>query len=342
MKKYLIPHEGNFYKANLHMHTTISDGKATPEEVKAAYKAQGYSIVAYTDHNVLLSHRELCDDDFLAITSFEKDISLPTPTGKWEYVKTAHLNFYAMEQDNLACPTLNPDAVWGNARDHITEQMRDVHYTAEYSTEGLNEAIGLGNEEGFLVSLNHPVWSLQNYSDYIGLKGIWGVEVYNTGCFVAGWPDVVNPIDDLLRVGENVFPLATDDAHRSADDAGDYFGGYVMVKAPSLNYGEVMTALKRGDFYASTGQEIKEIYVENGKLVVECAPALAVEFTTERRHCKRIKGKGELHLTRADFDLGGYLDGVSDLANAYVRVTVTGYDGSKAYSRAFTADELKG
>lgn len=37
MKKYLIPNEGKFYKANLHMHTTVSDGKMTPEEVKEEY-----------------------------------------------------------------------------------------------------------------------------------------------------------------------------------------------------------------------------------------------------------------------------------------------------------------
>ena len=38
MKKYLIKEEGNFYKANLHMHTTVSDGKMTPLEVKEKYK----------------------------------------------------------------------------------------------------------------------------------------------------------------------------------------------------------------------------------------------------------------------------------------------------------------
>ena len=34
MKKYLLPKEGNFYKANLHCHTTISDGRMTVEETK--------------------------------------------------------------------------------------------------------------------------------------------------------------------------------------------------------------------------------------------------------------------------------------------------------------------
>ena len=38
MKKYLLPKCGNDYKANLHCHSTISDGKLTPEEIKEAYK----------------------------------------------------------------------------------------------------------------------------------------------------------------------------------------------------------------------------------------------------------------------------------------------------------------
>ncbi len=49
MKKYLLPESGKFYKANLHLHTTISDGRMTPEEVKQAYMEQGYSLLAYTD-----------------------------------------------------------------------------------------------------------------------------------------------------------------------------------------------------------------------------------------------------------------------------------------------------
>ena len=34
---YLIKEKGNFYKANLHMHTNISDGRMSIEEVKKAY-----------------------------------------------------------------------------------------------------------------------------------------------------------------------------------------------------------------------------------------------------------------------------------------------------------------
>lgn len=57
MKKYLLPETGNFYKANLHCHSTVSDGELTVEEIKKIYTEQGYSIVAYTDHEVLISQR---------------------------------------------------------------------------------------------------------------------------------------------------------------------------------------------------------------------------------------------------------------------------------------------
>ena len=33
MRKYLLPEHGNFYKVNMHSHSTLSDGKQTPEEL---------------------------------------------------------------------------------------------------------------------------------------------------------------------------------------------------------------------------------------------------------------------------------------------------------------------
>ena len=38
MKKYLLPEKGNYYKAELHIHTTVSDGTNTPEELKKLHK----------------------------------------------------------------------------------------------------------------------------------------------------------------------------------------------------------------------------------------------------------------------------------------------------------------
>ena len=47
MRKYLLPESGNFYKVNMHNHTTNSDGEHTPEQIKEIYKSLGYSANAY-------------------------------------------------------------------------------------------------------------------------------------------------------------------------------------------------------------------------------------------------------------------------------------------------------
>ena len=39
------------FKANLHSHSTLSDGKLSPAELKKIYKEHGYSVLAVTDHD---------------------------------------------------------------------------------------------------------------------------------------------------------------------------------------------------------------------------------------------------------------------------------------------------
>ena len=54
MKKYLIDPNLKWYKANLHCHTNNSDGYFAPDEIKKLYMEQGYSVVAFSDHETIL------------------------------------------------------------------------------------------------------------------------------------------------------------------------------------------------------------------------------------------------------------------------------------------------
>ena len=71
MKKVLLDPSKNYYKANMHCHSNKSDGRMSVEEIKEHYKANGYSIVAFTDHEHIINNSYLNDDEFLAITSCE-------------------------------------------------------------------------------------------------------------------------------------------------------------------------------------------------------------------------------------------------------------------------------
>ena len=43
--------EGLWLRGNLHTHTTVSDGKLTPEECIRLYKEKGYDFLCITDHH---------------------------------------------------------------------------------------------------------------------------------------------------------------------------------------------------------------------------------------------------------------------------------------------------
>ena len=67
----LLKKNGPFFKANLHCHTTLSDGHMTAQQVKDWYKSHGYSIVAFTDHSQFRAYPELQDEDFVAVAGVE-------------------------------------------------------------------------------------------------------------------------------------------------------------------------------------------------------------------------------------------------------------------------------
>ena len=337
MKKYLLPNTLNSYKANLHVHTRVSDGAMSPEEIKRIYMEKGYSIVAFTDHEVMVPHKELTDESFLAITSTEISTNDRFDCD-FCYCRTYHLNIYSPDENKSSFNTFDKSKMWlEHSYAYITDEQAKQGTNRVYSVENVNEVIKKANDEGCLVSYNHPVWSSQNYSDYSELKGLWGIELYNTGCARNGYFDTAQPFEDLLRKGERVFPLATDDAHLLRD----CFGGFVMVKADELKYDTVFNALRNGDFYASTGPEFHEISIENGVVTIKSSPVAFIGLSTENRHLFAKRTEGE-PMTEVSFDIKWHLDmekeGITE--HQYIRLTMIDEVGNIAYSRAYFVDEL--
>lgn len=298
MKDYRFwPEAGNFYKANLHCHTVISDGKLTKEEVKAAYQEKGYSIVAYTDHMIYDYHKELSDDDFLAIAAIEVNVNEENKPD-YNHTKTYHLNFYDQHPEipkSVPLPEFAYDDI--NALNDYLKEISDM---------------------GFLICYNHPYWSLQDYDDYKELEGLFAFEIYNHGCEHDGlYGYQPQSYDELLRTGKKMFALATDDNHNSFPldhPLSDSFGGFVMVKAQDLSYEHVMEALRAGDFYFSMGPEIHDAYIKDGVLTVKTSPVEKIYVLQDGRDTyHEVAAPGET-LTEASFPLRG--------TEAYVRVVI--------------------
>lgn len=332
--KYLIGRKGNFYKANLHTHTTVSDGEFTPEEIKNLYKQEGYSIVAFTDHNVIVTHNELSDEKFLAITSVEMNINEENKDPK--FAKTYHLNFYSKDKNKTVSEIFN-DLPIGNAGKYVTDEMRERKYNAKYSIESINEIIRKMKEDGFLVTYNHPVWSLQDYSDYIGLKGLWGIEVYNSVCERhASLKDTDAPFINFLSTGTNIIPIAADDTHKRVS----LFGGFSIIEAKNLEYNEILSAMEKGDIYSTQGPLIQELSIEKGIVSIKTSPVARIILNTERRWARNIAGE---NVTFAKFDINDYLteNEENGSSSTFIRITLEDDKGLKAWTRAYSVNELK-
>ena len=331
-KKFLLPQVDRYFKANLHTHSTISDGKLTPEEVKEGYKALGYHILCLSDHNTIIDHSDMNEPDFLMLTGAEinvNDQDFTVTSGK-----TYHLNLIAKTPDNLWFPAKRRR--WFDVPEEIDRKIQYDNMDLQHTTDSINAMIQKANEKGFLVMYNHPTWSCHTYPDYAYLKGIWGMELRNTECCMIGHNENnARVYKEMLANGIPVFPVGTDDMHyrRSLGKS------WIMVGATALSYGSVIAAMERGDFYMSCGPEITALYVEDNVLTVTCSDAQQVTVETHGRQARMVYADGAL-LQEATFPLDNLLPKIEKDANPFIYVTVTAADGSYATTRAYSLKEL--
>lgn len=336
--KALLGNRKNFYKANLHCHSKYSDGRLSVEELKEEYKKRGYSIIAFTDHEHLIDNSHLNDDEFLAITSCEiaikEDANLST-LKKFD-MRVCHLNFYALDPHNTVTPCYS--VLYD--KKYITDEIRDLirydtDYERNYSVSDINKMIQIANENGFLVTYNHPSWSLENATHYLGYENLFAVEIYNTGCVKTGIIDDEFAFDDLLRAGKKIYCTACDDNHNSHDlssPENDSFGGWVCINADNLEYNEIMNALKNGDFYASTGPQITSLIYDNDTVRIETSPCSKISLVTDSRRAKSVFARENSSISSAEFTLHDN--------DKYFRIRVEDSAGKKAYTQAYYKNEL--
>ena len=343
MKKILLDENLNKYKANLHCHTNISDGEFTPEQIKELYKKHGYSVVAFTDHDIFLAHDDLNDDIFLALHGYEMEFYAPKAPGKTN--KTCHICLIQKDPKNMTQVCWNRQNGYfdGNGelyKDQAVFDETQPDFWREYTPEKVSQAIKIARDNGFFVTYNHPTWSVENFQDYMNFHGMHAMEISNYSSAVDGF-DEYNPrvYDDMLRGGKRIYCIGADDNHNyhSPDSPySDSCGAYIVLFAKELTYSSIMDSLFSGNFYSSqgidNGPQIHSLYYEDGKVHIKCSPAVKVSVTgNSRRAFSKLMDKELI------------TDAVLDIPpdNAYFRVTVVDEHGNHANSNAYFIDEIE-
>jgi hypothetical protein len=154
-----------------------------------------------------------------------------------------------------------------------------------------------------------------------------GFEVYNTSCeyAISKGLSVVH-WDEMLLRGSLMWGLAADDAHYHFNDHRpvDICGAWIMVKAESLLLENVLAAVRRGEFYASTGPEIEQVSITNGIIRVDCSPARHISFIADNGRGERFTAPIERRFTSAEYKIRG--------AEKYVRIECVDFQGKTAWT----------
>jgi len=292
---------GQFWRGNLHTHSTRSDGVLAPAEVCRRYRAEGYDFLALTDHFVGCYGYPIVDTVPFRDTGFTTILGAELHSGAMANGELWHILAVGLPSDFAA------------------SDSPDFHPKPGQETGAQIAARAVA--AGAFVAIAHPQWSGLTLADARGIAAAHAVEIYNHGCAMGcDRPDGFSIADLLLTEGRRLSLIATDDAHFSEPD---HFGGWVMVKATENAPEALLAALKDGAFYSSQGPELRDVRIEGDHAVVECSAVVSVIAQGAGTGARAVHGHS---LTSARVPL-------ARLNNSpWVRVSVIDAAGKRAWS----------
>jgi hypothetical protein len=252
-----------WYKGNTHTHTLNSDGDSTPDDVVRWYREHGYHFLVLTDHNFLTAVDGLnalhgASEQFLVIRGEEVtdafadkalhinglDVSRKVdPQGGTSVLDVLQRNVNAIRKED-GIPHINhPNFRWSITRDELQQVQNNTLFEIFNGHPRVNQAGGGGVP---------------------GLEEAW---------------------DAILSSGTLLYGIAVDDAHvfkqpGNPDVAGPG-RGWVVIRAPRLDARALLTALERGEFYASTGVELSDVQATQQRMLVAVKPVPDAKYRVQ-------------------------------------------------------------
>ncbi len=301
---------GQFWRGNLHTHSTMSDGRLTPQQVIEAYKARGYDFVQLSEHFLkffnwpITDTRKFRSDDFTTIIGAELH-ALATSVGEyWHILATGlPLDFAPCGDDET------PAAIARRAAD-----------------------------AGAFITLAHPAWSQLTIDDGMSIDAAHSLEIYNTGCSVENdRGDGSYLLDQMLNKARRLTCIATDDAHFHTGDF-DAFGGWINVKAEKLEPDALVAAMIRGNYYSTQGPQIHSVSIDDNIVSVSSSPVNSISLIGGTSRTSTRLGKS---ICSARLDLAELEHSFAPAPpSPWLRLVIIDEHGKRAWTNPIWLDEL--
>lgn len=230
------------YKVNLHMHTSVSDGRLSPSEALERYREEGYDAVALTDHWKF--GKAYVENGITVLSGAEYNVGSDSRDGIYHIVGVGMTTQPEWDEQTCRDPQVIIDTIHAN---------------------------------GGLAILAHPAWSLNTPKQIRALKNIDATEIYNTvsGVHMSRRADS-SQIVDVLACEGILFPLlADDDTHYY--DGSDDCRSWIMVEAEDASQEKILDAVREKHFYATQGPEL-HVWREGDEIVARCSPCKEIVF----------------------------------------------------------------
>jgi hypothetical protein len=331
-----------WYRGNTHTHTRGGDVDFNSDQVAQWYRSHGYDFIVVTDHEFLTDVAPLNaahgdNGRFLMISGQEITQILADPTHP-DKLRHAHVN--AIGTRAVVKPISTPGT---------SSSWNPILATGKTMTEVYTRNFAEVRAAGGLPQVNHPnyQWSVR-LDDLLPLADPFLLEVWNgypTANNFGGIDDAgnVSPSseglwDSLLTRGKRVWAVASDDSHTytkfDETEVPKPGKGWIVVRAPQLTAEAIVQAVRRGDFYASTGVTLDNLAdgPKEMTLVIQQRPDPAKAFIPATRYTTRFIGAGgkvlaELHGLTPRYRIRG--------DEGYVRAAIVDSDGRRAWTQPY-------
>ncbi len=231
---------GKWYKAALHTHTCGSDGGFLQEDIAKLYRKRGYNVLALTDHERSNDIRGLSGPGFLVINGIELHPLYPGHKCRNHHIL------------GLGVPHGYPlsRAAQKDVRACI-QQIADL---------------------GGVAILAHPPGVNVRPHLLADAPGLAAFELYASHQQTTGGGDRESEWAAGLADGIYLPAIATDDTHAESE----IDTAWTWLKMKSLSKKSVLSAIRTGACYSSTGPEIKDFRVAADTVEVRCSSCATI------------------------------------------------------------------